>query len=327
MRIARILQHLGLACLGLACLGLAFHASPALSQAYPARTLHFVSAFPPGSGADIIVRYFADRIGTLTRQSIVVENRTGANGNIALEHTLRSPPDGYTIFIHAANAIASNSHLIKNNRIEMSQVQIAATINQQGFMVAVDRNSPIQSIQDLTARLKSGGEKVSYGSSSNQGLIAGSLLNEMGGFNAVFVNYRTSADSLNDIASGALDFAFIDPAAALAMERQGRIRILAVMLDQRLPFRPDIPTLAENGYPISIVGWFAAVVPAATPAEIVDQINGWMRTIIATPEAEKFLADTGAVPWTNTPAEGQARLLKDVETWRSYIRAAKLTPQ
>lgn len=307
--------------------GLIGVSEPAVAQPYPNRTLHFISAFPPGSGADIIVRYFADKVRLLTGQTAIVENRVGANGNIALEHTLRAAADGHTIFIHAGNAVASNSHLIKNNRININQVQIAATINQQGFMVAVDKSSPLKSVPDLVARLKSGGDKVSYGSSSNQGLIAGSLLNQIGGFNAVFVNYRTSADSLNDLASGAIDFAFIDPAAAMAFERQGRIRLLGVMLDERLPFRPDIPTLRENGYRISIVGWFAAIVPAATPSGIVSQINGWMRTIVAMPDTQRFLTDIASTPWISTPAEGQDRLVKDVETWREYILAAKLVPQ
>ncbi len=301
---------------------------PARAQTYPSQNIHVIGAFPPGSGSDIIVRFFAEKLRPFADKPIIVESKPGANGKIATEYTARSKPDGHTLFIHAGNALASNSLLIKNNPVDVvKQIAVAATINQQGFMVVVDSKSPVKTVPDLTDLLKKKGDKASFGSSSNQGLIAGSLLNEMGKFSAVFVNYRTSADSLNDLASGAIDYAIIDPAAALAMERNGRVRPIAVMLPQRLPFRPDIPTLTEFGFPIEIVGWFAAMVPAETPRPIVIQLNQCINQIIDTDEARKFMTDIGATPWISKPEDGKARLVADITTWRRYVDVAKLVPQ
>jgi tripartite-type tricarboxylate transporter receptor subunit TctC len=298
------------------------------AQNYPSQDIHVISAFPPGSGADIIVRFFAEKIRPLTGQTIVVENKTGAAANVATEYVARSKPDGYTILIHSGNSLASNAHLIKNNPVDaLKQIQIAATINKQAFMFVVDQKSPIKSIPDLVAALRVKGAEASYGNSANSGQIAGAILNEEAGLQVVQVQYRTASDTLNDLASGILDYAVLDPALALAQARQGHVRILSLVVANRLPSTPDVPTMTELGYPMDLMGWFAAMVPAATPKPIVLQINGWVNEVLKSEEGQKFLNNVGSVPWISTPEEGQTRLIKDVHDWVDYIRVAKLIPQ
>src|ERR1041384_1178803 len=112
------------------------------AQPYPSQDIHLISAFPAGSGADVLVRYFAEKLRPLTGRTVLVENKAGAGGNIATEYTARSKPDGYTIFVHAGNTLASNYHLIRNNPVDASkQIQIAATINRQAFMLMVEAKS------------------------------------------------------------------------------------------------------------------------------------------------------------------------------------------
>ena len=298
------------------------------AETYPAQDIHLISAFPPGSGADVMVRYFAEKLRPLTGRTVLVENKPGAGGNIATEYAVRAKPDGYTIFVHAGNTVASNVHLIRNNPVDpLKEIQIAATINRQAFMLAVDARRPWQTLDQLTAHLRERGDKASYGAAANSGLIMCALYKEAAHLAAVEVNYRMAQDQLNDMASGTVDFGCNDPLFTLAQAREGRLRILAVASGTRLASAPDVPTMTELGYPMDLAGWFAAMVPAATPRPVVDKINGWFNTILAMQETRVFLRNAGGDPWISTPEEGQARLAKDIADWETYVRIAKLKPQ
>jgi tripartite-type tricarboxylate transporter receptor subunit TctC len=241
---------------------------------------------------------------------------------------VRAKPDGYTIFVHAGNTVASNVHLIRNNPVDPSKdIQIAATINRQAFMLAIEAHRPWQTLAELTQHLRARGDKASYGAAANSGVIMCALYKEAAHLAAVEVNYRMAQDELNDMASGTVDFGCNDPLFSLAQAREGRLRILAVASGTRLASAPDVPTMTELGYPMDLAGWFAAMVPAATPRPIVDKINGWFNAILATEETRAFLRNAGGDPWISTPEEGQARLAKDIADWETYVRIAKLKPQ
>lgn len=310
-----------------AALAVAF-AAPAAAQQYPSQDIHLISAFPPGSGADVLVRYFAEKLRIVTGRTVLVENKAGAGGNIATEYTARSKPDGHTIFVHAANTLASNFHLIKNNPVDArKQIQIAATINRQAFMLAVETRSPIKSIPELTAFLKQKGEKATYATAANSGVIMCAMYKELAKLQSVEVNYKMAQDSLKDMAAGTVDYGCHDPVFVLSQRREGRLRILGVASAERLKAAPDIPTMKEQGVPMDLVGWFSAMVPSATPRPVVDQINKWFNQIVAMEETQKFLTNFGGDPWSATPDEAQARLLKDIKDWEEYVRVAKLKPQ
>ncbi len=300
----------------------------AQAQHYPSQDIHLVSAFPPGSGADVLVRFFAERLRMVTGRTVLVENKAGASGNIATEYVVRSKPDGYTILVHSANTLASNYHLIRNNPVDAGkQIQVAATINRQAFMLVVYPKRPWKSAGELAEYAKVKGDKGTYAVSGNGSIIMCSIYKEQAGLATVDVSYKSANDTLNDIASGNVDFSCHDPAFALSQQREGRLRILAIASGQRMASTPDIPTMTELGYPMDLVGWFAAMVPSTTPRPIIDQINAWFAKIHADPETPKFLNNFGGVPWMSTPEEGQARLLKDIKDFADYIRIAKLKPQ
>jgi tripartite-type tricarboxylate transporter receptor subunit TctC len=144
---------------------------------------------------------------------------------------------------------------------------------------------------------------------------------------AVDVQYKSAPDSLNDLASGTLDFALYDPIVSMSQAQAGRVRVLEVGSKERLPAAPDLPTMAEQGIPIDILSWFAALVPSATPRPIVNQINAWFGLVLAMPETRAFLTKFGTEPWIATPEEGQAQMIQDLAIWPEYIRVAKLKPQ
>jgi tripartite-type tricarboxylate transporter receptor subunit TctC len=304
-------------------------ASPARAQDYPTQDIRFICGFPAGSGADVLVRYFAEKLRPLAGRPVIVENKVGAAGNIAAEFTARAKPDGHTVHVHAGSAVAANQHLFKRRPFDaVKDLQVVATLNQQPFMVMVPASSPHKTLAELTAAMKQKGDKASYAQSNTTGKVMGDLYKHVTGITAVEVPYRTANDSINDFASGRLDYGMMDPVFALSQERAGRLRSLAVSTPKRMQAVPELPTMTEAGTPgVEMVGWFAAMVPSATPRPVVDRLNKWLNEILATEETKKFLNQFGGDPYISTPEEGQARMAKDVKDWEHYVKIANIEPQ
>ena len=255
-------------------------------------------------------------------------NRVGAGGNIATEHTARSKPDGYTIYLNGASGVAANMHLFKSPPVDAGKaLQIAGTINNQPFMLTVASNSPFKSVGELTAAMKKKGKGATYATSAPNGTVMGEIYKAVTGVEAIEVNYRTGADALNEITSGKLDYAMLDPVLSLAQQREGRLRILAVSSGKRLEASPELPTMAEMGVKMDLTGWWAAMVPTGTPKPVVEQINKWFVQIVSTPETKKFLNSFGGDPYIASADEAQKRFLQTIQDWGEYIRIAKITPQ
>jgi tripartite-type tricarboxylate transporter receptor subunit TctC len=300
----------------------------AVAQKYPSRDIRFICAFPPGSGADVLVRYFAEQLRPIANRTIIVENRSGAGGNIAIEYVARSKPDGYTVFVHAGSAVAAGMHLYKKPPVDVGKaITIAATINRQPFMLVVDAKSPHKSVAELTAAVRKKGDKASYAAAAPTGRIMGELYNQAFGLKAVEINYKTAPDSLNDMLSGAVDYGMHDPVFSLAQAREGRLRILAVSTGKRLDANPDMPTMAESGAPMDLTGWWAVMVPTGTPKPVIDQLNAWFVQIVGSEATKAFLNKFGGDPLIETPEQGQARFLKDIKAWGDYVKLAKIAPQ
>ncbi len=303
--------------------------SAAQAQSYPNQDIHFICAFPPGSGADVLVRYFAEQVRPLTGKNIIVENKSGAGGNIAMEYVSKQKPDGYTVFVHAGSAVAANMWLFKKPPFPDAgkAIQVAGTINRQPFMLVVDAKSPYKTTAELTEAMKKKGDKATYASAAPTGTVMGELYKVATGVKAVEVPYKNAVDSLNDQLSGAVDYGMHDPVYSLAQQREGRLRILGVSTGQRLDATPDLPTMAEQGIPMDLTGWWAAMVPQGTPKEAVDQINKWFVQVVGSPETKAFLNKFGGDPLIESPDKAQARLLQDVGNWKRYIEVAKIEPQ
>ena len=300
----------------------------ARAQTYPSQDVNFVCGFAAGSGADIIVRYFADKMRPLMNRTIVVQNKPGAIGNIATEFVARSRPDGHTIYVTGANSVAANMHLFKKPPVDVANaLQIAATINQATMMVAVRADGPWKTVADLTAAMKEKGDKASYAYANPTSRVLGAMYKEKAGLQAVEVGYRTGADYLNELYSGKIDYALVDNVQGMAQANSGRMRLLAVGADKRMQAAPDLPTMTELGYPMNIRSWWAALVPAATPKPVVDQLNAWFSQVVRSEETRKFLNGIASDPWVSMPDEGQAYFLQQIKDWAEYIRIAKIEPQ
>jgi len=299
------------------------------SSAYPSQDIHMVTGFPPGSGADVLTRYFGEKVRVLANRPVIVENKVGASGAIAVQYAAQAKPDGYTMYMSAASATAAQMHLYKNPPVQVLKAfQIAATINRQAFMLVVDANSPYKTVQQLTEAMLKKGDKASYATAATSGIVMGAMYSAKTGIKAVEVRYKDSAGSLNDMASGRIDYGMVDPVFALAQQREGRVRILAHSAGTRLQAVPDIPTMAESGVAgMDLVSWWAAHVPMETPKPVVNQINAWFKQILETDETRKFLNKFGGDPFISTPEQAQALFIKEDKAWADYVRLAKIEPQ
>jgi tripartite-type tricarboxylate transporter receptor subunit TctC len=300
----------------------------AYAQQYPSQDIRLVCAFPPGSGADVLVRYFGEKLRPIANRTIIVENKAGAGGNIATEYTARAKPDGHTIYVHAASGVAANVHIFKKPPVDVSKtILIAATINRQPFMMVVDAKSPYKTVADVTAAMKQKGAKANYATSAPTGTVMGEIYKARTGVQALEINYKTAQDCLNELLSGKTDYGMMDPQFSLAQVREGRLRVLAISTEKRLQATPEYPTMTELGVPMDITGWFAAMVPAGTPKPIVTKINQWFTQIVKTDETKKFLNSYGGDPFIVSPEEGQALFLKSIKDWEEYVRIAKIEPR
>ncbi len=300
----------------------------AAQEAYPNRAITFICAYQAGSSSDAIVRFMAEKIRPLAGQTIVVENRQGANGALATEAIMRAKPDGHTIFIHSPAAITANDSLLKtppaNTR---TGLKVAGTINRQAFMLAVDTTQPYKTVAELTAALKVKGAKATYATYATTATIAGALYKAANGIDPVEVVYRVGAQSLNDMQSGTLDFGIYDPLFALSQERAGRFRLLAIVSPERFQTAPNVPTFRELGMDIVLMGWWSAIVPTATPKPITDQINKWVDAVVAQEDTKKFLNTIGAEPWTISQEEANKLYQSEFANYGKAVAAAKMEKQ
>ena len=309
-------------------LALAFSANISGAQELPQGEVRLVAAFPAGSGSDVVVRWFGEKLKPMLNRTILVENKPGAGGNIATEYVARSKPDGMTIYLHTGSSMSANMHVFKKPPVDVANaMQVIGTINRQAFMLVVHPDRPWKTVAELTAHVKAKGDKASYAVSATSGVVMCALYKAAADLKAVEVNFRMAQDSLGDMANGTIDYACHDPQFTSAQVSQNRLRVLGIASAQRLESNPGFPTMKEQGIDMDLNGWFAAFVPAATPKPTVQYLNKTLNTLLATDEAKKFLAQFASDVLMSTPEEGQARLVRDIKSWGDYVRIAKIEPQ
>jgi tripartite-type tricarboxylate transporter receptor subunit TctC len=299
------------------------------SQTYPMQDIKFVTGFPPGSGADIITRFVAEKFRAKAKRTVIVDNKVGAAGNVAIELVARSKPDGYTMLLLTGSSVAASMHLFKTPPVDVQKAfRVAATISKQAFMMVVDSSAPYKTVQELTDAMKKKGSSASYAVAAPSGIVMGELYKALSGVDAVEIRFRSGGDSLNELANGKIDYAMLDPQISLAQAAQGKLRILAHSAGTRFKFRPDIPTMAENGITgMDLTGWWCIIVPAETPKTIVEQINVWMNEILLETDVQDFLAKTGGDAFMSSVEDGQKLFISEGKAWEEYLRIAKIEKQ
>ena len=320
-------QMLGLTA-GALTFGVAGMGRNAWAQQYPNQDIHLICGFPAGTGADAIVRHYGERLKALSGRTVLVENRPGAGANIAIEYVAKARPDGYTILVHGGTGLAANMYLFKHPPVEsVDAFQVFAGINRQAFMLIVDAKKPWKTVAELTAAMKEKGDKATYATSAPPSIVMGAIYKQKAGLAAVDVNYKTSGDIMNDMMSGSVDYALMEPVFATAQHKAGKLRVLGVSTGERLQSAPDLPTMNESGVPMKLDLWWAAMVPSKTPKPVVDQLNGWFNQITSSDDTKKFLNGFASDPYLMSPTQAQAQLEKEMVDWKAYLQLAKLEPQ
>lgn len=295
-------------------------------EKFPAREVHVICAFPAGSGADVFARYFGEGMKPFLGGNIVVENRVGASGNIAIQHVARAKPDGYTVLIHAPSAIAANQSLFKEPGYDAEKgFDVLGSVCRLPFTVTVAGKSPHNTLQDLIKAVQAKGDKASFGTTAPTGQVAGALMKSILKLSAVEVPYRTAADSVNDLQSGNIDYMMYDPIFALPFHRDGRLKILALSSKERMISQPKIPTMHESGVTgVDVVGWWGLAVPKSVPQPVKDHLSKAFLQMANLESTKKWLADFGGDTWVVGPEEAQKRMIQDVKDWREWVRVANM---
>jgi tripartite-type tricarboxylate transporter receptor subunit TctC len=304
--------------------------SPAWAQDYPAKEIHSIVNFPPGTGMDIMNRWYGAKLSELIGKPVLVENKPGAMGNIASEYVARAKPDGYTIMITpASSTMATAVSVFKKLPFDpLKDFAPVMLISKLGFVVVVDGKNPINSIAELTAALKKKPGNGAYGTGANTGVVAAELYKVRTGLDTNQVLYKGIYENLVDLYGGQLDFATLDPTAAFEPIRTGTIKALAVTSGTRLGSFPNVPTMQEAGIPdYDISPWIGLVTPAGTPQPIIDKLAAWHRQINSTAEAKKTLLQFGMDPLDGDGAAMAALLKRDIERWAEFVKLARIAPQ
>jgi len=314
--------------IGAATLALAGASGGASAQAaYPAQDVHVIVGFAPGSGPDVIARFVMEKMRPHLK-SVVIENKPGAGGNIASEYIARAKPDGYTLYLTGGSALAASGSLFKKLPFDViDDFEMVATLSRQPTLMVVGQNAPYKDIAGLTKGLKDKGAKASYGTAFPTARVLGKIYTDTIGAPAVEVQYRTSADWINDLNAGHIDFGIIDAASGATHAKNGRFRIVAVGTAERSAAMPEYPTLKSQGVDVDLPGWWCVYAPKGTPDAIKDKLHGWFTEVVQTDDVRKFLTGIANEPFPLTRKEASDYYVRDVKLWEKYVEIAKIEKQ
>ena len=309
------------AALVLSAAGLGMAAGNAIAQSYPSRQITYLVPYGPGTGNDIIARIVAQKVTETWGHPIVVENRPGANGGIAIEATTKAQPDGYTILIASTSQII-NQHVSKVRYDFQRDFAPISLTGELAYVIAVATNSPAKSIKDLVATAKASPGKLNYaGIVGGVPHFMGVMLKSAGGVDIAMVPYKSTTDAETDVVSGRVEILFTTMATAVRFVKAGKIRVLGVAGDKRAAVLPDVPTMAEAGFPtLNVSVGFFVLAPAGTPKAVVGTLNSEFVRAIATKDVRDRLAAAGVEPKSSSPEELAALLKSEVARWGKIVK-------
>ncbi|HKB63116.1 MAG TPA: tripartite tricarboxylate transporter substrate binding protein [Burkholderiales bacterium] len=299
------------------------HAAAA-ADAYPARPIRFVVAFPPGGGTDIIARSIAQKLAERLAQQVVVDNRPGAGGNIGTDIVAKSAPDGYTLLMGSAGPLAINASLFDKMPFDpirdLAPVTLAASTPN---VLVVHPSLKAATVNELIALAKARPGEINFASSGHgtPAHLAGELFNSMAGVKLVHVPYKGAAPALADLLGGQVQLMFSTMPPALPHVKDGKLRALAVTSSKRSRAMPELPTVDEVALPgFEANTWHGVVVPAGTPAAIVARLNREIVAILHLPEVVERLSGQGAEALGSTPEEFAAYIRSESVKWAKVVR-------
>ena len=301
-------------------------AGPALAEDWPSRPVHIVVPYTPGTGADILSRVLGPKLSERWKTPVVVDNKPGATGNIGAEHVAKSAPDG-TTFLVTATSFTTNPALKPAPFDPVKDFAPVVLLATGGLGVYLHPSVPAKSLKEFVALVRSQPGKMYYSSPGNGGPqhLAMELLKVETGMNIVHVPYKGAAGAISDLVGGHVQ-AMISAMQTVAPHvKAGRLRMLGVMSEQRAPAFPDVPTLAEQGFPgLEVQTWYAMFAPAGTPEAIVNRVNADVNDFLKEADVDKLLAKQGLDAAGGPPDALGARVKRELERWTRVVKAAHI---
>ncbi len=298
----------------------------ALGQAYPAKAIKLVVPFPPGGGADVTARTYGQKIGEGIGQTVIVENRGGAGGNIGTDYVARSDPDGYTLLL-TTNGHTIQPHLYKLTWDPVKDFAPVSLVVTFQLVIAVNPSVPANTLSELIAFAKSNPGKLTYGSSGTGGPLhlAAELFKNMTGVNIVHVPYKGNAPMTTAVVRGEVDMVFDSMTGPLPQIRAGKLRAIAVTGPARSSVLPNVPTAQEAGIAgFEYVAWTGILAPAGTPRDVVERLNTEIVKASRAPDLVQRLTGLGYDVVTDTPKEFASRIARDLARFGKVVKDANI---
>ena len=305
-------------------------ASGALAQNYPSRPIRLIVPFPPGGGTDIYARILAPKLSEALRQQVVVDNRAGAGGALGAELAAKAPPDGYTIWIgQTSNLTIGPAMRSKNSYDPLKDFAPISLLSKAPQVMVVNADSPLTSLKDLVALAKSSPSgTLTYATAGIGGSshLNGELLNQMAGINITHIPYKGASPAMVDLRGGRVTYMGTSLASAAQFIKEGKIKGIATTGATRARMLPDVPTVAEQGYPgFESISWLGILAPANVPRAIVERLNKEIVLILGNADVQKLVLAEGGEIMISTPEEFSALMRSELPKWARVIKQAGIT--
>lgn len=293
---------------------------------YPSRPVSMVVGFAPGGGTDTVARILAKTVGDALGQQIVVENKAGAGGNIATDYVAHAAPDGHTLLLGNVGSLTVAPHLVANLPYDplrdFAPITMAVVF---ANVVVVPASLPAQTLPEFVKLAREKPGTITYGSSGigGAGHLSGELLKDAAKIDIVHVPYKGGGPAMQGLLGGQIHAYFAAPASVVGHLKAGRVRALATTGSKRAQLLPDVPTIAESGYPgYEAMNWYAYVAPAKTPKGIIDRLNREIVKALTAPDVVALLHKQGLEPSSSSPEELGRYIKSEYETWGKVVKQA-----
>jgi len=311
--------------LGLSALALTTMTSSVLAQSYPAKPIRFVVPYPPGGASDVTARIIGQKLSEAWGQPVIVDNRAGANGNIAAEQIAKAPADGYTMLMGNVGPNAISPSLYTNLAYDVASFAPVTLTTTVPIVLLVNPSLPVNNVKELIAYAKANPNKLNFASAGNgsSNHLTGELFKSVAGIDIVHVPYKGDGLALTDVMGGQVSMMFTTVVSAMPHIKSGKLRAVAVASAKRIAAMPNLPTVAESGVPgFDSSSWGGILFPAGTPKEIIAKMHDAVVAILAMPDVKARLSSLGAEVVGNTPDEFGSYIKSETAKWGKVIKTS-----